>query len=159
MIKKIETCKYGHTWSPTTHKKCHTCNRLSVKKSYDKDSTKTKARAATWAKDNRQKRNQQIKDWKAKNPKSNWKVRLKYKYGITPEDYQIIFNKQKGKCGICKKQQSELRLPLCIDHCHNTTVIRGLLCISCNFGLGQFQDSVDNLTSAIEYLNNCRQKV
>lgn len=36
----------------------------------------------------------------------------------------------------------------------NTNKVRGLLCQSCNSGLGQFKESVLNLISAIKYLQN-----
>ena len=39
-----------------------------------------------------------------------------------------------------------------VDHCHETNQIRGLLCSSCNIGLGQFQDSIKLLSKAIDYL-------
>ena len=39
-----------------------------------------------------------------------------------------------------------------IDHCHDTLNIRGVLCSTCNIGLGQFQDDIGNLQNAIKYL-------
>lgn len=36
--------------------------------------------------------------------------------------------------------------------------IRGLLCYSCNYGLGQFKDSVSNLLNAASYLNSTDNK-
>lgn len=39
-----------------------------------------------------------------------------------------------------------------VDHDHNTNKIRGLLCSRCNMGLGFFDDSIEGLTKAINYL-------
>lgn len=78
---------------------------------------------------------------------------LKNKYGLTLEQYNDLFNKQNGCCAICGVHQKELKLPLCVDHCHNTNNIRGLLCSKCNSGLGFFKDNVLFLKSAIKYLN------
>ena len=46
------------------------------------------------------------------------------------------------------------RKHLAIDHNHKTGIIRGMLCDSCNQGLGKFKDSVYLLQSAINYLED-----
>ena len=43
-------------------------------------------------------------------------------------------------------------MQLVVDHCHKTGKIRGLICDSCNVGLGRFKDNIDNLKNAIKYL-------
>ena len=40
-----------------------------------------------------------------------------------------------------------------IDHCHNTGKVRGILCWSCNTGIGHLGDTVEGLTNALRYLN------
>lgn len=72
------------------------------------------------------------------------------KYGLTNEDYNELYDEQEGKCKICNSN-----LTLCVDHCHTTNKIRGLLCNSCNIGLGCFKDNIDTLKIAITYLENC----
>lgn len=61
---------------------------------------------------------------------------LKSRYGITLDDYNDMFDKQKGKCDICKTHQMKLNRKLCVDHCHTTGKVRGLLCNRCNSMLG-----------------------
>lgn len=78
--------------------------------------------------------------------------RLKSEYGITVEDYDKLFKEQNECCAICSTPQSELRRRLSVDHCHVTNKIRGLLCDSCNNGLGRFKDSEEILLIAIKYL-------
>lgn len=58
---------------------------------------------------------------------------------------------QDFKCAICKR---DINLKNCLDHCHNSGYIRGLLCRHCNNGLGQFKDNIDNLVEAIRYLTS-----
>ena len=92
---------------------------------------------------------------KAKQKKRSFKNNLK-KYNITPEDYSILFTKQEGKCAICRSDKSfrkNITYNLFVDHCHETGKVRGLLCHSCNTGLGHFRDNITNLKQAIEYLN------
>ena len=78
---------------------------------------------------------------------------LKYRYGITQEEYEEIFNKQEGRCSICDKTSNRyLTNNLDIDHDHNTGKVRGLLCNNCNRGIGHLQEDVNILRKAIEYL-------
>ena len=80
------------------------------------------------------------------------------KYKISDEWFRDLLKQQKGVCAICKQKESYY-LPksnyireLCVDHCHVTGKIRGLLCTQCNIALGKFKDSKESLFSAIEYL-------
>lgn len=72
-------------------------------------------------------------------------------FKIQPQQYEYLLECQSGVCAICKDTCST-RLNLSIDHDHETGEVRGLLCTSCNLGLGKFQDSVNLLTSAASYL-------
>jgi hypothetical protein len=79
------------------------------------------------------------------------------KYGITPEDYDNMYNKQNGCCKICKIHQSDLKIRLCVDHCHETGKVRGLLCKHCNTVLGMAKDNIDILEEAKQYLINNKE--
>lgn len=83
-----------------------------------------------------------------------WKFWLKSAYGITDEQYVAMLEAQHGKCAICKGHQVEGRR-MCVDHCHKTGQIRGLLCDYCNRGLGFFRDSPDRLREAARYADVC----
>jgi len=74
------------------------------------------------------------------------------KYGLTEEEYNEFFIIQKGCCSICGRHQNELNRPLGVDHNHATGKIRGLLCYKCNTGLGMFNDDINVLKKAIDYL-------
>lgn len=74
-------------------------------------------------------------------------------YGVSLEYVENLLLEQEGKCNICGVTLQLFKSGhLHLDHCHETKRIRGILCTNCNRGLGHFQDSVDNLTKAIEYL-------
>lgn len=75
---------------------------------------------------------------------------LKSQFGISLNDYEKILESQGGVCAICKERPEET---LAVDHCHSTGIIRGLLCASCNNGLGRFKDDPELLVAAIDYLS------
>lgn len=79
----------------------------------------------------------------------HWRYQLKSKYGLTEDAYKALYESQKGVCKICGNEDFR---KLVVDHDHITGRIRGLLCTSCNVGLGMFKDSIKNLLNAIEYL-------
>ena len=79
------------------------------------------------------------------------------KYGITEEFYEEERKAQDYCCKICGKHESNQKHgKLYIDHCHDTGLYRGLLCNSCNTGLGSFQDNIDTMLKASEYVKENR---
>lgn len=82
------------------------------------------------------------------------KPHLKVIYNITLEEYNAMFIKQEECCLGCKQHRSILKRDLCVDHCHVTGKVRGLLCDSCNKALGLIKDNKDTLLNLITYLNN-----
>jgi hypothetical protein len=79
-------------------------------------------------------------------------------YGITQEQHDALFEQQGGKCWICEEPEtmpdgrSGKTKALAVDHCHETGLVRGLLCGRCNRGIGLLKDSPDLLGKAIQYL-------
>jgi len=72
-------------------------------------------------------------------------------FGINADQYDSMLKEQKYVCAICKKPDICDR-DLAVDHCHTTKKVRGLLCTNCNMALGKFQDDLQNLLNAVEYL-------
>lgn len=73
--------------------------------------------------------------------------KLKNKYNLTEEEYDIALKESGGKCQICKQERK-----LFIDHCHTTGRFRGLICSQCNSALGMMEDLPDRLQAAANYL-------
>lgn len=73
------------------------------------------------------------------------------RYGLTEEEYKTLLLSQEGKCAICRSDNNNNR-DWHVDHCHATNIVRGVLCHHCNLMLGNARDSIENLSSAIKYL-------
>ena len=88
-------------------------------------------------------------------------------YGITPEQYQEIYDAQGGVCFICRRATGATR-KLSVDHDHLIAdqecghdpksgcpqCVRGLLCRPCNDMLGHARDDGEVFLRAILYLAN-----
>lgn len=88
---------------------------------------------------------------------------MKRQYGITLFEYRQMYESQKQCCAICKSpvdfdgsnlKKGDQRLPTqpCIDHCHTTGKVRGILCFHCNTALGHVNDDSETLRTMIKYL-------
>lgn len=73
------------------------------------------------------------------------------RHGLTPEQHETLLESQSGVCAVCKSCCPSGR-SLAVDHCHDTGRVRGLLCIRCNHGLGNFRDNLELLNAAAMYL-------
>ena len=126
-----------------------------------------------WAKKpgNRAKLNAVHASWKKRNPEhvaakaKEYRIRqkdhlkfvsrrshLRREYGMTVTDYENLFKAQQGKCAICGTTDPFPSPCLCVDHCHRTGVVRGLLCFNCNISIGRMNDDPALLLAAIRYL-------
>lgn len=72
---------------------------------------------------------------------------LERTYGISDIDYDLMKQKQGGRCALCQRE-----IELVVDHCHETGRVRGLLCNCCNRALGQLGDSLASIKRVAEYL-------
>ena len=81
------------------------------------------------------------------------KYALKEYYGMTLAQFDAIRDAQGGVCAVC--QEPFIKIPH-VDHCHATGTVRGLLCIGCNTGLGQFKDDPERMEAAASYIRKHR---
>lgn len=75
--------------------------------------------------------------------------------GISAEAYGLLLKRQRGRCAICGSKQHHgpaNHERFYVDHCHKRNVVRGLLCLRCNTGLGHFDDNPKQLKRALAYL-------
>ncbi len=109
------------------------------------------------------KKAEQMKRYKERDPEkfremSN-KKRLSHVYGLTPEEVESMRVSQGGVCKTlgCGSDGTDTKHgKLCIDHCHATGKVRGLLCSRCNSGLGFFKDNPALLRAAADYLEESK---
>src|SRR5262249_19795351 len=75
------------------------------------------------------------------------------KYGITPEQYDLLLAAQNGRCAICRGEEVGGGCKFWhVDHDHTNGAVRGQLCSSCNTLLVRARDSTSILSSAMAYL-------
>ena len=74
-------------------------------------------------------------------------------YGLSHVEYLEMLSSQNNRCKLCRIKFGEKRenIPH-VDHNHVTGKVRGLLCRSCNLGLGNFKDNPIIMNRAIEYV-------
>ena len=64
---------------------------------------------------------------------------------------QKLFDKQDGRCAICRKPESYFSKRLACEHDHKTGLVRGLACFRCNrFLIGKFR--LVTILPVFEYL-------
>lgn len=155
-IKSLDLFSLDRRAKDSKSSKCRECNYKIVK---------------TWRKNNPQKQNKLNSLYKKRHPvetmiqarkdatkyyyKSCQKSRIKYRYGISFEEFESLKLKQRNKCAICKKKEYEKELN--IDHDHQTGKVRGLLCTKCNTGLGLLCDNPTIIMEALKYLHESKK--
>lgn len=75
-----------------------------------------------------------------KTPETRRAEKLKELYGITVEQWDLMYAAQDGLCAMCR-QTPEGKRRLSVDHCHTTGKVRALLCAGCNIKVGAFEGS------------------
>lgn len=108
--------------------------------------------------DNPEKLREQSRRWRCDNPRAAWSIKLKNRYGITADDWEVLLEAQGGGCAICGTT-TNLWDTLFVDHNHETGRVRGLLCNACNLVLGYAQDSPERLRAAAVYLERAHAGV
>lgn len=116
-----------------------------------------------WVRANFEKDNERNKEYNKRNARRIRGMKLKTEYWpeLTWEQaldkYEEIKASQGGGCAICKRPETRKGKDLAVDHCHDTGVVRGLLCNGCNRGLGLLGDTVGKVTEAVKYLAKHKQ--
>ena len=142
--KKRKHCKNGHELTPenTLEQKhgrvCRTCNNEWYKKNHKKNRDKRNAESTSWYKAHPEQAKQNSRNTVRKNN------------GWTPEHAEEVLAEQENLCAICHKEFDGTPHA---DHEHTTPPKpRGMLCKTCNWGLGMFYDNPGLLREAADYL-------
>ena len=125
-------------------------NRETSRAWYRRNKTYAKAKSKQWGQLNKERFREYHKQYNIENKikqQEYHRVRRLNSYGLTLEDFNILVTKQNGVCLICDHESK-----LVVDHDHESGAVRGLLCRRCNSGIGMFDDSVERIKKALQYL-------
>ena len=123
-------------------------------------SVRTPARIAyeqQYYQDHKDSHREYVRNWRNENRDKVREYKLKARYGITPAEYQKMYEEQNGVCAICEQPETLLHQNgntrrLVVDHNHETDEVRTLLCTSCNLMVGNSLDNPELLEKAAAYL-------
>lgn len=143
------------------------CRSKEYYKQYQRDwiaknRDRVRARQRAWFLKNREKMKAYHRAWRNKRgPEHMRGLYMKYRFGLTMDQYKSLLAIQGGGCAICGGPETgngrwhgnagKLR-HFTVDHDHLTDSVRGLLCRRCNRALGLFKDDPNHLLSAFRYL-------
>lgn len=135
---------------------CKACTADRRKRWYGENREREIERVKAWQRQNADQYSARLRKWREKNAdltkRSDREGHLRRKFGITQAHYERILKRQGGGCAICGDPPPP-GTSLHVDHDHRTGKVRGLLCVNCNNGLGQFKESAGRLAMAFEYLH------
>lgn len=96
-----------------------------------------------------------VSENKEKKAKANSSWYYKSKHNISYNEFRERASAQNNKCALCSVDLSFDKIQdnkAVMDHCHTSGHKRGVLCYSCNLGLGKFKDNIKTLQNAVNYL-------
>lgn len=114
----------AHQEHPTGRKFCRRCSQVKFVRDFSKDRAATDGLQRTC-------RKCQVEQWQLS------------QYGCAIPDG--------ARCEICT-HPGDAQNKLGIDHCHQTGMVRGVLCHACNTALGLLQDDPERMGAAIAYV-------
>lgn len=79
------------------------------------------------------------------------------RYGLQDGEFIALLLSQDHLCPICGDHlKGDIRTV--VDHCHATSLVRGILCTVCNRAIGMLGDTSINVLRAAEYLQNFEKR-
>jgi hypothetical protein len=134
--KRSLTCKRGHV-RKVLGRTCHECSNIRRRERYATE-PHFKARKHAQAAGSRARNRLSIR---VASRESGWKAK-----GLpTP------LRPMPDVCDCCHRPPNASR-SLALDHCHETNVFRGWLCVTCNVGIGALGDTYEGIMRAAKYL-------
>lgn len=142
-------------------------NSLGVNRNADPNgrwarmSEERKSRVRAYHKRYREENAEKVRLWKSRqlerHPDTAFRRHIKKFYGLSVEDFERKWKEQNGRCCICgvmMARGSKGGQRGCVDHDHNTGVVRGILCNLCNHSLERFERIENFAMRAMEYLDS-----
>ncbi len=154
---RCRVAKPAGDYSPSVvDKGCGECRACGRARSLEYSRTGlAKEKNARWRERNRPQVNALALERYHKDKRRFENTRLKTRYGITLAEFENLSNAQQGKCACCGDVPSRL----VVDHCHVSGNVRGLLCGSCNTGIGSLGDDTAGVRGALAYLDRSAGQV
>lgn len=76
------------------------------------------------------------------------------RYGLTVDEMNELLEQAGDSCQICHSQFGEVTTGKCIDHCHDTGKVRGIICNKCNVAIGLLGNNVEVVKGLLGYLES-----
>lgn len=144
---------YKRTGAKTYHSACKACERAMARSWYERNRDVAKEKVKDW----RLRNGEVIKQYRAVNRQKSYRQELVRKHGVKPDWFDSQIAKQGNMCPCCKRafEWGNKQTTPHVDHCHETGVVRGILCNRCNTVLGLCSDDPKLLQSLARYLKKC----
>jgi len=144
----------GKIWRSKNKEK----NKKQKQQYYINNREEIKDKARKWAKGNKKRKAKTSKKWAENNPNRVLNSRMK-RFGITANQYDELLKLQGNKCDICGSKEPGGRGRFNVDHDHEAELkgimrVRGLLCVSCNRGIGYMRDNPSLMRKAAKYIED-----
>ena len=159
--KRCSKCKkelpisdfYQRAGAMSYHSACKICERVMAKDWYERNREKSAAKVREW----REKNSDSVKQYRTDNRRKAYQQELVRKYGVEPAWFDEQTKKQGNKCLCCNRefQWGDKQTTPHVDHCHESQVVRGILCNRCNTVLGLCKDDEKLLSTLARYLGKC----
>ena len=95
------------------------------------------------------------REWRRRNPDRTARYRRRTtisRYGLTEGELSVLWQAQGAACASCGAREHGGR-NWHIDHCHDTQVVRGVLCHRCNVALGMLRDDAERVLALFHYIS------
>ena len=138
----------------------HRLYRISDTEPYGPHNTEWREVIASYSPKDREAKNAYMREYNRQRPSNAKASMLKRHYGVTLGVVRAKLKEQNGLCAICREPEVNRHhktgevMFLAVDHCHDTTKPRGLLCTACNTSIGLMKHSTGRLRAAIAYLDS-----
>lgn len=161
-INKGSNCFSKHTTSKDgLQYACKECDNRRNRELYINNIEESRKRRKEYYWNNLEKSKENNRNRYLKNPNIGVNSRFKRIYGIDLIKYEILLENQNFSCAICLTNYKNFSTRLCVDHDHSCCpgkkscgkCIRGLLCGSCNKGIGLLQENYNIIIRAGAYVN------